>query len=70
MLSSATRETMSSAELDIVPLVGKPPYRRLRIGTYRVLFRPATTAEVPLGGYLVVRIVHRRDLERAKDSLP
>jgi hypothetical protein len=55
--------------LDIVPLVGKPPWRRLRIGTYRVLFMPLNASKGRPVEYLVGRIVHRRDLEDARDSL-
>jgi mRNA-degrading endonuclease RelE of RelBE toxin-antitoxin system len=70
VLSKATPEAMKAGGLDIVPLVGSPPWRRLRIGTYRVLFMPTKAAG---GGrstaYLVARIVHRRDLEEARDSL-
>jgi len=66
---------------DVKPLRGAGPWMRLRIGTYRVLFRPLTTAELkplvegipkadrPTEGYLVERIVHRRDLDRAVGTL-
>jgi hypothetical protein len=60
---------------DIVALQGRPPWRRLRAGDWRIIFRPLTSAEVkslprkgrglPQRGYLVARIVNRRDLERA-----
>lgn len=60
--------------LDIVPLQGRSPWRRMRTGTWRVLFRPLTPTEMrQLGlqgaGYLVARIVNRRDLARAVASL-
>lgn len=60
--------------LDIVALQGRAPWRRLRSGDWRVIFRSLTTAEIrSLGrtgrGYLVARIVNRRDLERAIQSL-
>ena len=66
---------------DVKPLRGAAPWMRLRIGTYRVLFRALTTAELeplvegipkadrPTEGYLVERIVHRRDLDRAVGTL-
>lgn len=51
-------------ELDVKPLVGRRPWRRLRVGDYRVLLRidPSTM--------LVARVVHRRDLDRAFRTLP
>jgi len=60
--------------LDIVPLAGAAPWRRMRVGNYRVLFRPLTPSEMrQLGqrgrGYLVARIVNRRDLDRATAAL-
>src|SRR5712692_5134478 len=65
--------------LDIVPLRGREPWLRMRVGDWRILFRPLTPAEfAQLGdvagdaerGYLVARIVNRRDLERAVETLP
>ena len=45
-----------------------------RVGDYRVLFRPMTSAEAAgrddIRGYLVARIVNRRELHRAVTSLP
>jgi mRNA interferase RelE/StbE len=61
--------------LDIKPLVGREPWRRLRIGPYRVLYRPITREELgAVGrtyqqGVLIERVVHRRDLETAAKSL-
>lgn len=63
------------ANLDIRTLRGRAPWARARVGTYRVIFRRLTTEETrQLGapgrrGYLVARIVQRRDLERAIASL-
>ena len=56
--------------LDVRPLVGHEPWLRLRIGTLRVLFRRLTLEESrPRGirghGYLVERVVDRRDLDEA-----
>jgi mRNA-degrading endonuclease RelE of RelBE toxin-antitoxin system len=66
--------------LDIKALEGHAPWLRLRVGVYRILYRPLTTEEVAATaqrrghrietGYLVARIVHRRDLERAVAALP
>jgi len=36
---------------------------------YRVLFMPLGASKGRAAGYLVGRIVHRRDLEEARDSL-
>jgi mRNA-degrading endonuclease RelE of RelBE toxin-antitoxin system len=53
-----------AANLDIKALAGAAPWLRLRVGDYRVRYRPA-------GEVLVFeRIVHRRDLDRAVDGLP
>ncbi len=67
--------------LDVKALEGRAPWLRLRVGGYRVLYRPLTREELaavgarrgPLGateGYLVERVVHRRDLDRAVATLP
>lgn len=52
---------------DIRPLTGKMPWRRLRVGDWRVLYRPGSSDE-PFD-VLVARIVNRRDLERALKTL-
>lgn len=62
------------ASLDIVALQGRSPWRRLRAGDWRIVFRPLTPNEMKeLGhrgsGYLVARVVNRRDLDRAIASL-
>lgn len=66
--------------LDIKALKGATPWLRLRVGNYRILYRPFTREELNAvsrrrkrraeAGYLVARIVHRRDLERAIRALP
>jgi mRNA-degrading endonuclease RelE of RelBE toxin-antitoxin system len=56
-----------STGLDIKPLAGHAPWRRLRVGDFRVLYRELTAEEG--GGWLVARVVNRRDLERAVRSL-
>lgn len=47
------------------------PYLRLRVGDWRVLYRPTTEQEAVAGGegWFVFRIVNRRDLERAARTL-
>lgn len=53
-----------SPNVDVKSLAGHLPWRRLRIGDWRVLYRPVGDDDV-----LVGRIVNRRDLERAIRSL-
>ena len=52
-----------AANLDVKALQGRAPWRRLRVGDYRVLYRPVEQ------GLWVERIVDRRDLERAVATL-
>lgn len=56
----------SSDALDTKALVGRRPWRRLRVGEYRVLFRLAEKGRV----LLVARVVDRKELDRALGSLP
>ena len=49
--------------LDIKPLKASGAWARLRVGEHRILFRPIE------GGWLVERIVDRRDLQRAIGTL-
>jgi mRNA interferase RelE/StbE len=59
------------ANLDVKPLAGSAPWHRLRVGDYRVLYRatePDEAGEVDVR-FLVARVVHRRDLERAVVTL-
>jgi mRNA-degrading endonuclease RelE of RelBE toxin-antitoxin system len=62
--------------LDIKALQGRAPWLRLRLGDWRILYRPLMREELDrlkLGeqpeGYLVARIVTRRDLERTLRTL-
>jgi mRNA-degrading endonuclease RelE of RelBE toxin-antitoxin system len=48
------------ANLAIKALAGTSPWRRLRVGDYRVLYRPR-----PDNAHEVGRIVHRGDLDKA-----
>jgi mRNA-degrading endonuclease RelE of RelBE toxin-antitoxin system len=63
------------ANLDVKPLVGRPPWLRARHGAYRILYRPLTSAELEAvgaterAGFLVERIIDRGDLERAASTL-
>lgn len=62
------------ANLDVRPLAGASPWLRIRVGDYRIICRPLTGAELRAGevarvGYLVDRIVHRRDLPRTVRQL-
>jgi mRNA-degrading endonuclease RelE of RelBE toxin-antitoxin system len=56
----------SGAGLDVKALVGRRPWRRLRVGSYRVLFRFADRQKV----LLVARVIDRKRLEEAVESLP
>jgi mRNA-degrading endonuclease RelE of RelBE toxin-antitoxin system len=94
--------------LDVKALKGALPWLRLRVGDYRILYRPLTPFELrtlldnrtrdaemrklrgtpaedlperllairrrlweyPEVGFLIARIVHRRDLDRAVRTLP
>jgi mRNA-degrading endonuclease RelE of RelBE toxin-antitoxin system len=55
--------------LDVVSLEGKGIWLRVRVGTFRIVLRPMTAAECTARdvdkGYLVDRVLNRRDLERA-----
>lgn len=62
--------------VDLIALRGRAPWLRLRSGDWRVLLRPLTAAELAdvaataARGFLVARIVNRRDLDRAVATLP
>jgi mRNA-degrading endonuclease RelE of RelBE toxin-antitoxin system len=63
------------AQGDVKALAGSPPWLRMRVGDYRILFRPLTADELAdLGreeptGWLVARVVHRSEFERAVRGL-
>ena len=59
------------ASLDVKPLAGSAPWHRLRVGDYRVLYRVVEPDEAGASDarFLVARVVHRRDLERAVTTL-
>ncbi len=56
-------------DLDIKALRGRSTWLRLRVGEYRVLYRPITSGEASSASHLVARIVHRSDLQRAVATL-
>lgn len=60
-----------SNNLDVKPLAGVAPWQRLRVGDWRVLYRPLSDAETGGGdpGILVAPVVNRRNLLRAVRSL-
>jgi len=62
---------VGEANLDVKPLAGSAPWHRLRVGDYRVLYRVVEPDEAveSEARFLVARIVHRRDLERAVVTL-
>lgn len=61
----ATLERLKDPEsvLGVKALRASHPWLRLRVGDWRILFRPIE------GGFWTERIVHRRDLERAVTDL-
>jgi len=70
------REVLSAladgeSSLDIKPLAGVESWLRLRVGDYRTICRPIDPTEANDAGtrWLVARIVHRRDLERATGTM-
>lgn len=52
---------------DVKALRGRAPWRRLRVGEWRVLYRACSDDEP--GDVLVARVVNRRDLDQAVRSL-
>lgn len=59
-------EDPRDSSFDVKLLVGKRPWRRLRIGDYRILFRPSGGGKVLLVG----RVVDRKELKQAVLTLP
>jgi mRNA interferase RelE/StbE len=59
-------ESPQAAGFDAKLLVGRRPWRRLRVGNHRVLFRMSDGAKV----LLVARVVDRKELEQAVLTLP
>jgi mRNA-degrading endonuclease RelE of RelBE toxin-antitoxin system len=60
------------ANADDRALSGRAPWRRLRVGELRVLYREMARDELPAGaarGHRIARIIHRGDLHRAVGTL-
>lgn len=64
--------------LDVRPLTDAAPWLRLRLGDYRVIFRRMSDEELGeagrwesdvAGGFVIDRIIHRRDLDKAVSTL-
>lgn len=81
VLAAALEPVPSPGNADVRPLVGYAPWLRLRVGDWRVVYRPLQAEELAAikdargeidaaDGFLVFRIVHRRDLQRAVRALP
>ena len=57
------RLSTGESNLDIKPLTGNSPWLRLRVGDWRILFRPVDEQ------LLVARIIHRSELQQAIRTL-
>jgi mRNA-degrading endonuclease RelE of RelBE toxin-antitoxin system len=57
------RLSAGEPNLDIKPVTGSAPWLRLRVGDWRVLYRPAGDQ------ILVARIIHRSELQQAIRTL-
>lgn len=55
--------------LDVKALRGQSPWLRLRVGDYRILYRPLVPDESAGASYLVARVIHRSELDRAVGTL-
>jgi mRNA-degrading endonuclease RelE of RelBE toxin-antitoxin system len=60
---------IGALNLDIKPLSGHPPYKRLRIGTWRVIYTQNVDTEASEVLFTVVAVVNRRDLRQAVKKL-
>ncbi|MGI8946289.1 MAG: type II toxin-antitoxin system RelE family toxin [Thermoleophilaceae bacterium] len=75
-LEQALTETLAREPLpenaDDRALVGGAPWRRLRVGELRIIYRALQPGELAGGDSTryIQRIVHRGDLERAVGTLP
>lgn len=75
-LRTSLEANPTPANANVKALVGAAPWLRLRSGDYRIIFRALTAAELKgVGaatgqeGFLVERIVNRRELLRAVETL-
>ena len=55
--------------VDVKALRGQSPWLRLRVGDYRILYRPLLQDESAEDSYLVARVIHRSELDRAVGTL-
>ena len=72
ILAGLARLADNEPTLDVKVIVSAAGWRRLRIGTYRVCYRSATTTTASgelAVAYVVERIVHRRDFDAAAAHL-
>jgi len=67
MRSALERLEADEENVDVKPLAGRSPWRRMRVGERRVLFRPIEGERE--SRWLIARIIDRRDLDRAVRSL-
>ncbi len=60
-----------AANLDVKAVANRAPWLRLRMGELRVLYRPLNEDELDQDAekWLISRVVHRRELDRAIASL-
>jgi len=58
---------VGAENLDIKPITGHAPWRRMRVGEHRVIFRELSAGDTPR--YYVARVIDRRDLHRTIDRL-
>lgn len=63
VIEALRRLAAEDASLDVRALRGANPWVRLRVGDWRILYRPTDR------GFWIERVVHRRELERAVDTL-
>jgi len=67
------RADPKTASLDTEPLEGAAPWQRLRVGGHRVIFRAFSADERRAygveRGYVVDRVIDRRDLDRVVRTL-
>lgn len=54
-----------AGNLDIKALAGRAPWLRMRVGDWRVIYRPIDSGS----GYFVARVINRRDLQAAVKQL-
>jgi hypothetical protein len=71
MVAALDRLAAGAEALDVRRLAGNPGWLLLRVGDHRVLYRPLSETEAARHGrgYLVARVVHRRDPDTAVATL-